>query len=90
MTVDNWYCEAYGPEGIEVGAICFVGDAKGQKCASTDICREAMAQERQRVFMRINELAAEGSPTGVYLADVFTNPDQLLGGAQSDEDEKED
>lgn len=39
-----------------------------------------MAAERQRVFRRISELAAEGDPAAGFLEGQFANPDQLLGG----------
>jgi hypothetical protein len=78
-----WPCEAYGPEGLEFGALCFMS-ADERVCASPADCARAMASERRRVFRRINELAASGSETGELLADKFTRPGQLLGG-QADE-----
>ena len=65
----------------DVGALCFFAGELGKRvCASQAECREAMAAERQRVFRRINERAALGDPDMAYLADVFTNPGQMLGG----------
>jgi hypothetical protein len=78
---DQWDCEAYGPEGSEAGALCFIaGELDQRACSSPGECHQAMASERQRVVDRINELAAEGDPTGVYLAGHFKEPGQLLGG----------
>lgn len=78
---DPWDCDAYGPGARERGALCFLSGALNARvCDSQATCHEAMGGERQRVFRRISELAAEGDPTGAYLADVFASPDQLLGG----------
>jgi hypothetical protein len=75
-------CTAYGPEGRESGAVCFFGgELQERSCASLDECASRMAAERQRVFARIQELAADGDEVGVYLAGEFTSPEDLLGGA---------
>lgn len=44
-----------------------------------------MCGQRQRVFHRINELAAHGDDDAAYLAGEFTHPEQLLGGGGDDE-----
>jgi hypothetical protein len=75
-----WACEAYGDEGESFGALCFVAAAGERSCASLAECREVIAAERQRVFQRINELAANGDPDAAYLADEFPDPGKLLGG----------
>lgn len=76
-----WDCEAYGPDGAAVGALCFFAPELGERtCADEDECHTRMAVERQRVFQRINELAAEGNPDMVALAEDVTHPEQLLGG----------
>jgi len=78
---DPWYCEAYGPRAPKAEKLCFVsGDSGARACASPQMCRETMAAERQRVWQRINELAAGGDPVGAYLAEEFTDPGQILGG----------
>lgn len=78
---EHWDCEAYGPEAAEVGALCFVSGKTGERvCANLDECHEVMAAERQRVFRRINELAAGGDEAGIYLSGEFAGPEQLLGG----------
>lgn len=76
----DWYCEAYGPEGERVGATCFFGTHGVRDCASRAICTHRLVLERQATFARINELAAAGDPDMIYLAEVFTSPEQLLGG----------
>jgi hypothetical protein len=76
-----WVCEAYGPDGLEFGAVCFVGDLNRRVCESAGECHAVMTAERRRVFDRIGELAAEGDPTGVFLAGEFASPDQLLNAA---------
>lgn len=74
-----WSCEAYGPEGIEVGALCFRA-VSHRVCGTAGECAGFMAGERQRVFRRINELAAAGDPDMAYLADQFLSPGEILGG----------
>ena len=79
----GWDCEAYGPDGREAGALCFLaGEAGTRVCASRAACSEAMTAERQRVFSRINELAAAGDPVCAYLAEEFSEPGQILGGGK--------
>lgn len=85
MTADSspgvWPCDAYGPDGIRHGALCFASGEPGSRvCASPGQCREVMTGQRQRVFRRISELAAAGDETAVFLAGEFTSPEQLLGG----------
>lgn len=79
-----WHCEAYGPDAAHLGALCFVGELLAGRCRSADRCREVMTAERERLFARIQELAAAGDPTGTWLAGQFTSPDQLLGGPAED------
>jgi hypothetical protein len=84
-----WDCAAYGPEAAEAGALCFVsGELHKRVCADLDECRRVVAAERRRVFRRINELAASGDETGIYLAGEFTGPEQLLGGFEGDDDQE--
>jgi len=79
----DWDCTAYGPEGREFGAMCFLAADLGKRvCTSQDACREAMGAERRRVYQRINELAAHGNPDMADLAEVFTDPGQILGGEE--------
>jgi hypothetical protein len=79
-------CEAYGPEGTAVGALCFVSPEQGRRvCESAEVCHAVMTEQRQMVFSRIQEQAAAGDETAVYLAGEFTSPDQLLGGGESDD-----
>ncbi len=81
---DDWLCEAYGPEGREHGVLCFIAEPGERACASQAECHEVMTAERQRVFRRIQEGAAAGSPDMAYLAGEFTSPGQLLGGGEGD------
>lgn len=86
----SWDCEAYGQEAAAVGALCFVsGDLGKRVCADRDECHAVMAAARQRVFRRINELAARGHQEAAYLAGEFTNPGQLLGGGPEPADGEE-
>lgn len=82
----QWACEAYGPEGLEVGALCFLSPEPGKRvCGSRDECSQTMAAERGRVFRRINELAAGGDEAAGYLEQQFSRPGQLLGGGEDQE-----
>lgn len=82
----DWDCEAYGPRGTEVGALCFIALEGGRLCRSPEHCRDVMQEERQRMFNRIQRLAAAGISDFVYLAAEFPTPDTLLGGGkESDE-----
>jgi hypothetical protein len=78
MTFD---CEAYGPEGREHGALCFIADER--VCATETECAYAMAAERVRIFNRLNELRDAGNPIGVEMAQHFTSADQLLNGPEA-------
>lgn len=78
-----WPCEAYGPDGAGFGALCFVSGELGRRvCDDPAECHQVMTAERQRVFRRISEMAADGSETGVLLEGEFTSPKQLLGGGE--------
>ncbi len=80
----GWDCEAYGPDGREAGALCFFASELGIRvCDSQERCHRAMLAERQRVFRRISERAAQGDPDMAYLAEVFTGPSQILGGGDA-------
>jgi hypothetical protein len=78
---EPWYCEAYGPRAPKAETLCFIAPGPVPRaCASPETCRETMAAERQRVWRRINEMAASGDPDGEFLAGEFTDPAQILGG----------
>lgn len=77
----TWPCEAYGPEGIDLGVLCFFSPELGQRaCGTLDECQARLAPERIRVVDRIKEMAAEGKPGARYLAARTTSPGQILGG----------
>ena len=89
VTMDKqWACEVYGPEGIDVGALCFFAEQGHRACISPVMCKMLMTEERQRVFGRINEMAATGDPAGIELTEYFTSPDQLLGGPATPADQR--
>lgn len=78
---EDFTCAAYGEKGRNIGAVCFVsGELHKRACGSLEECEAAMTAERQRVFQRISELAAEGDPAAGFLEREFASPDQLLGG----------
>jgi len=87
---DDFACEAYGPDGRAVGAICFFAAPGKRVCTSQAACREAMTAERRRVWRRIQDGAARGEPDMVYLAGEFTSAEQLLGGGVLPEEEGPD
>lgn len=76
----DWPCEAYGAGGLEVGARCFVADLGDRLCLSRAECGEIVAESRARLFARINELAAQGDPTGIFLAREFPTPQEIFKG----------
>ena len=77
----TWSCDAYGPEGAAVGAVCFLtAGVGGHKCPTLETCTALMRAERQRVFSRINELAAAGDDVFQELAEEFPTPDTVFGG----------
>ena len=78
MSGGEWDCSAYGPEGRQYGALCFLTE-HGRICPTLDDCEATMTAERQRVFSRISELAAHGDETGEQLAGEFPAPGDLLG-----------
>lgn len=85
MTGD-WACEAYGPEGLEVGARCFIaGETGGRVCRDARMCGAVMTIERRLLLTRLWELAATGDPVWSGMCETFTHPDQLLGGPRSGE-----
>ncbi len=85
MTIEpDFDCEAYGPEGRRMNALCFVAEPGRRACVSQDECHKVMTAERQRVYARIQEGAAAGDPDMAYLAGEFTSPEQLLGGGVPD------
>lgn len=75
-----WACEAYGPDGEAVGALCFVSDQDQRSCASPAACHVTMTAERQRLWQRLQLLAATGDDVARELLTDFTSPEQLLGG----------
>lgn len=84
---DDWACEAYGPEGRAVEALCFFAEPGSRTCPSLSACHEAMTAERRRVWQRIQDGAARGEPDMVYLAGEFTGAEQILGGGVIPDDD---
>ena len=83
----TWPCEAYGEEGMEHGALCFIASELHTRfCISQQACHEIVQTERRRVFDRIHEQAQAGDPVAQMLAEEFTSPDQLLGGDAGEPD----
>ena len=86
----TWPCEAYGPELIARGALCFVAEAGQRHCSAPQQCAETVDAERKRIFRRVQELSAAGGPHGeayAYLESVFASPEDLLAGPATATDE---
>ena len=75
-----WDCQAYGPDGKTVDALCFFANPGTRSCDTEVECHSRLAAERVRLFDRIGEMAAAGDPVAQYLASELTDPEQLLGG----------
>ena len=76
----DWDCDAYGPDGREFGALCFIADLGERLCLFPAVCHMVMAAERQRVFRMISEHAARGNPAFVELEAAFPDPGTLFRG----------
>lgn len=80
-----WPCEAYGPEAMKYGAYCFVAAQLHERvCTTKEECHRLVVSERQRVYRRIQELAADGDPVMTELAEQFPDPNTLLGGGDQE------
>jgi hypothetical protein len=84
MDESTWICPAYGPDGIEFGAVCFFGLSGERSCPDAVTCETSLQAERQRIWRRINRLADQGEPSSVFLRDSFSGPEDLLGGSPRD------
>lgn len=78
MESGTWPCEAYGQEAAAFGALCFIAGQHQRVCASQEECHQVVHGEQQRVFQRIQELAANGAEWAADLAEEITLPEQLL------------
>jgi hypothetical protein len=88
--VGDFECEAYGDGGREVGAVCFIaGPEQVRVCPTIEACHLVMTSQRQQLYDRIQELAAAGDETAIYLAGEFSSPGQMLGGPDAPPDQEE-
>lgn len=78
-------CEAYDRPDEELPppmqGLCFFQAVK--ECWSRSECSTRLAAERDRVFLRLKEMAEDGDPVGEYLMEEITHPEQMLGGPRS-------
>lgn len=79
MPTNDWICEAYGPDLVAIGVVCFFAEPGERACQAQFECVDRLAGERRRVYRRINELAAAGDEVSTFLAEEITHPEQLLG-----------
>jgi hypothetical protein len=79
-TTGQWDCDAYGPTGTTIGALCFFAAPGKRMCDSAADCTAAMTGARQRVHERIKALAARGDPMGTFLLEEFPDPEMMLNG----------
>jgi hypothetical protein len=75
----QWDCEAYGPEGAEVGAYCFFS-THSRLCASQTVCHDRMVHERHDVWRAMVAAAQKGDPYALDLVATFDGPNDILGG----------
>lgn len=81
---EQWDCEAW-PGGRQFGALCWFAAENERLCRSMEQCRAALTVERQRLFDQIQQRAAEGDGTSMFLAREITSPDELLRGEDDDQ-----
>jgi hypothetical protein len=78
----KWACEAYGPEldriRPEHAPHCFWGEI--EPCQVQIQCRVRMNFERERVYARLVELAAQGEGYAWMILDDVNGPEDLLRG----------
>jgi hypothetical protein len=85
MAEPGWDCDAYGPGGAAVGALCHIAERYKRACPSIDVCGTVMHFKRRELWRIIQGMAAAGEPEFMILAETFTDPDMLLGGSRSAE-----
>jgi hypothetical protein len=71
-----WPCEAYGPGGLELGYVCFVGGSK-RRCGSRPECYQVMAADRERIWSLMTKVGAD--QVFAALAAELGAPDAILG-----------
>jgi hypothetical protein len=75
---DDWGCDAYGPDGRQAGALCFLSPELHQRrCGSHAECTATVAASRQQLFGRLSELAAAGDPVWEAVAEQIPRPDRI-------------
>lgn len=74
-----WACEAYGEDGLRLGALCFFSSYEYHRgCKSLSQCKLNMYNERRRVWKLIQAKASEGDEMAGFLAAAFPTPEGLL------------
>lgn len=74
---EDFYCEAYGRDGAQVGAVCFMVHVSGL-CGSAEECASLMGAERERVW---HTLTASDNPEVIEVLDALRE-----GGASGPQD----
>lgn len=82
MTAPDWPCEAYGPDGLALGLLCFRAHQGARKCPDQGTCTAMLDAERNRLWEHIVDGAAHGDPTLTFLRRHIDGPAELLGGAR--------
>jgi hypothetical protein len=80
---DEWECDAYGPGGAAIGARCHIAERYKRACPTIEVCVTVMHFKRRELWRIIQGEAAAGRPDFMDLAEIFTDPDMLLGGPRS-------
>lgn len=87
MSVELWACEAYGPVGLDFGALCFFAGPHQRECASLVQCSTMLDIERRRLFLQLSWQAEQGDDVAIEILRDIHCPEQLLGGRHSDPDD---
>lgn len=78
----TWPCEAYGSDGLHVGALCLFSKDHERKCQSPHICYIQVTEARWRLWDRLHVLARLGDELAVQLLQGVDAPEQLLKGSE--------
>jgi hypothetical protein len=74
----QWACEAYGTDGLAVGALCFYAAQHKRNCISYIVCATRLAAEREQLYARMVELAANGMSDYAEMLKDISGPEELL------------
>lgn len=74
--VPTWPCEAYGPAGLEYGAVCFMsGQLHRRVCGDPAVCAREMWSYRRRVWDRLTAMAVTDTEFGTIARELLAEVD---------------